>query len=288
MICDMDIYKWLVRIDTMRLIKSLPTTTTIAREVRTHTGYHHKGLLRKRELHLVFQYTLSGVGEVLYDNKVYSVPEGHCFFFKTSDPKASYYFPSHAKEAWDFVYANFEGHSQNANIDEILENWGPVHSIPKNSMAIQNLLKYEKYNLKTITLPLNESNKIFQDIIEQIIKSYENKDDRQKHYLIDLAQNHVLENLKNGLNASELAKELKISREHLCRLFNEQLGISPYQYIKKKRMETAETLLKTTQMSCKEIANDLGFSHASLFNQSFKEYKGLTPRKYRIANGVTL
>jgi AraC-like DNA-binding protein len=52
-----------------------------------------------------------------------------------------------------------------------------------------------------------------------------------------------------------------ISRTHLCRLFKGDLGVSPGQYLQRRRMEEASRLLSTTLMSVKQILLARGRVH---------------------------
>ena len=57
--------------------------------------------------------------------------------------------------------------------------------------------------------------------------------------------------------------------------------MSPNDYIKKIRMETAAELLLTTNMTAAEVAYKVGFEDQYYFSKSFKKYYGLPPSQYR-------
>ena len=52
-------------------------------------------------------------------------------------------------------------------------------------------------------------------------------------------------------------------------------------YTRKKRIEAAANMLKYSQESIITIANYLCFPSQSHFTAVFKEFKGITPQKYR-------
>ncbi|CDI48974.1 transcriptional regulatory protein [Clostridium tetani 12124569] len=66
--------------------------------------------------------------------------------------------------------------------------------------------------------------------------------------------------------------------------FKNVIGCTVYEYIKKVRMEKAKYLLKSTNMSVLEIANEIGYENPSKFANAFKEYNNVTPLKYRKLN----
>ncbi len=65
------------------------------------------------------------------------------------------------------------------------------------------------------------------------------------------------------------------------RLFKQETGISVSDYIREKKIEKAQNLLKFCNYSLVEITNYLSFSSQSHFIQLFKDYTGMTPKKYR-------
>lgn len=78
-----------------------------------------------------------------------------------------------------------------------------------------------------------------------------------------------------------------ISKFHLIRVFKEAYLISPYQYLKKIRLEKAQILLQTTDKSIHEIAMEVGLENGSslsrLFYQTFRRYPTHI-RAHRISN----
>ncbi|SDW10819.1 AraC-type DNA-binding protein [Marinococcus luteus] len=91
----------------------------------------------------------------------------------------------------------------------------------------------------------------------------------------------VDQQLYQVLNTDVLAGQLEISRSHISRLVNEELGTSIPNYVTYKRIQESAYLLQTTISPVKVIAGRLGFSSASYFGVCFKSIYGCTPRQYR-------
>ncbi|BAY81725.1 putative transcriptional regulator [Calothrix parasitica NIES-267] len=77
-----------------------------------------------------------------------------------------------------------------------------------------------------------------------------------------------------------MANELGISRYHFCRLFQKSMGISPYQYLIKCRIERAKELLLQPHTSIADVALKVGFSNQSHFSKYFKRVVGMTPKEF--------
>jgi len=85
--------------------------------------------------------------------------------------------------------------------------------------------------------------------------------------------------MKRSLN--DWARISNLSRSRMCHLFKTQMGVSPGQYLKGLRLETARTLLETTSLSVKEIRARVGLADQSHFVRDFNNAYGLPPSQYR-------
>lgn len=80
----------------------------------------------------------------------------------------------------------------------------------------------------------------------------------------------------------KIAADNGFSEYHFYRLFKNCFDISPYQYIIKKRMELAITLLQTENHSISETSLQCGFNDLFAFSKAFKKHFGFPPSKYNI------
>lgn len=97
---------------------------------------------------------------------------------------------------------------------------------------------------------------------------------------MDYIENH----LQEPLTLSMLSEKLGVSESHISNVFKIEIGIPVSEYIRRKRIDTAKSLLQYTEFSCLEIAEYLCFSSDCHFSQVFKKYTGMTPREYRKEN----
>lgn len=98
---------------------------------------------------------------------------------------------------------------------------------------------------------------------------------------IVLCTDYIYNHINERITINELAEYTSLSPSYLSRLFKQNLGISISDYIREKKIEKAENLLKYSDYSLIDIANYLAFSSQSHFIQTFEKYIGLTPKKYR-------
>lgn len=98
---------------------------------------------------------------------------------------------------------------------------------------------------------------------------------------IKAIEQRLTRDLKVQLPLADLAEEYKISQTTLMKHFQAVYGLSPYAYLKKRRMEVAALLLQTTNWPIGEIAAEVGYQNASKFSAAFASIYGLSPREYR-------
>lgn len=71
------------------------------------------------------------------------------------------------------------------------------------------------------------------------------------------------------------------TEKYLIRVFKDKYGITPYNYLYKKRIEAAKSFLDSTELTVKDIATKLCFANSSCFSKAFKKHTGLSPNTYR-------
>jgi AraC-like DNA-binding protein len=83
------------------------------------------------------------------------------------------------------------------------------------------------------------------------------------------------------LGLDVVAAHAGYSRYHFVRAFKTAYGESPGQYLSRRRVERAEELLRTADLSVTEICMLVGFSSVGTFSARFKQQTGVSPRDYR-------
>lgn len=95
------------------------------------------------------------------------------------------------------------------------------------------------------------------------------------------AVKYIRAHLHYPISLEEVSEYVKINPKYLSRSFLKETGMKFTEFIQKERIREACVLLRTTEMSCIEIANALSFSSQSYFIKIFSDVMGITPQKYR-------
>lgn len=95
---------------------------------------------------------------------------------------------------------------------------------------------------------------------------------------------YINEHCTEDVTVDDLASIAGFSKFHFARLFKQFTNVSYYDYLTRKRIEHAEALLITPDISITEVAMQSGFNSLSTFNRVFKNVKGCTPSEYKGMN----
>ena len=96
------------------------------------------------------------------------------------------------------------------------------------------------------------------------------------------AKSIILEEIANDqFGVSELADAMNMSRSNLLRKIKKQTELSASQFIRQIRLEEAEKLLYSTELTVSEISYQVGFSNTSYFIKCFREHWGYPPGESR-------
>ena len=88
-------------------------------------------------------------------------------------------------------------------------------------------------------------------------------------------------NILNKPTVEQIVLEYEISPSQLYRSFKSECGLSPKQYIDKKKIEKACDLISHTTLSFHQIALLLGYDYDASFFQAFKRITGLRPSEFK-------
>ena len=83
------------------------------------------------------------------------------------------------------------------------------------------------------------------------------------------------------LTGSKLAEMCFYNPTHFARIFRESLGVTVKDYIRSKRIDEAERLMRTTELPIDEVIGMVGYTNRTNFYRAFEERVGCTPAEAR-------
>lgn len=92
--------------------------------------------------------------------------------------------------------------------------------------------------------------------------------------------NYIDSHLHYRITLSDLSQACGLSPSHLSRLFRRETGYPPTEYVLKRKLREARTLLLASELNSSAVANTLGFCSQSYFIACFKREYGVTPGEF--------
>lgn len=248
---------------------------------KRNTKYYWDGLERATNHQCIFQYTLSGRGEIRIGTQICPL-EQHSAFLVVTGTDHRYYLPEDS-EHWEFIFITLMG-------PEALECWsavrnhsGPVIRFDPDSPVIRTLeYIYLEASKKSITNGYKASGLAAQFVMEvyQSLKYNQASPDTWPEVVVQ-ALKLIHENYAGINSIEELSRSLGISKYKFSRLFHATCGVTAMQYLTKIRMEKAMELLRQTKLNLSEIARLTGYSDENYFNKVFRKSTGVSPGRFR-------
>ena len=98
---------------------------------------------------------------------------------------------------------------------------------------------------------------------------------------VELAITEIESDLARAWDVVQLAALVHLSPSRFRHVFKDETGVSINQYLRERRLERAELLLRTTFLAVKKVTMEVGLSSTSHFVRYFKQKYGVTPSAHR-------
>lgn len=115
------------------------------------------------------------------------------------------------------------------------------------------------------------------DLLEAKLK----KDAGSVHREVETVKRYIFSHYGEELSIEQLAEKVYLAPSYLSTLFKKETGQNLSKFIKACRMEKARDMLENTHEKIGGISEKVGYPNVSYFCQSFREYYGVSPQKYR-------
>lgn len=100
---------------------------------------------------------------------------------------------------------------------------------------------------------------------------------------ISFIADYIRKNLHNKISVEKIAEMAYVSKSNFFRMFKQELGLTPNEFILQERILKAKQLLLNHE-NIKEVAYSTGFSDTNYFTRVFKQTEGITPKTFQLLN----
>jgi AraC-like DNA-binding protein len=201
--------------------------------------------------------------EVLFENDILIINTRQRFIISSDDWKIKY-----------FIYGD------PGNLTNEKFRWLRLNGCTHQSQVIQ-LFNDFSYLIKSKERNLYHEGSLILSIIghlENETRLAKNSDETDR---IRLAMAYIENEFKNTIYLEDLSALTGYSKFHFSRRFMAITGLSPSQYIIKKRINHAKSLLVSSSLAIPEISRMSGFANPANFFIQFKKATTRSPAEFR-------
>ena len=112
---------------------------------------------------------------------------------------------------------------------------------------------------------------------ERLLAQRKNRSQRP----IRMAREYIQEHYSRQISLEEVAEAIGLSPAYLSTMFKKEMGISFSDCLISCRMDAAKELLKSSDLSMAEVAEQVGYADSKYFSKTFNKVVGLKPSVYR-------
>lgn len=102
------------------------------------------------------------------------------------------------------------------------------------------------------------------------------------HREVETIKQYIYAHYSENIGINELAEHIGMTASYISHLFKKETGQNLIKFIKAVRMEQAKKMLSRSNAKINDISAKVGYQNVSYFCQSFREYYGISPQKFRI------
>jgi two-component system response regulator YesN len=121
-----------------------------------------------------------------------------------------------------------------------------------------------------------------QQIVSSALVFRNSKVNHQRTMIIQRAKAYIDDHFGDpDLQMNHVAREFSLSPSHFSTVFSQEIGKPFRDYLNSLRITRAKELLRTTNITCADVARRSGYSDSHYFSTVFKRKTGFTPQEFR-------
>jgi AraC family transcriptional regulator of arabinose operon len=226
-------------------------------------------------------YFINGKGKFIQGNSCYTVSEGEIFIYYPNEPQ---YYEYNLKDLPNLYWVHFTGN----NIPDILDQ------LNLSTFRLHRVLVKDVYHtlldkiIRELQLKRNHfdtlANTYFYELLTLMSRSVIENTQQQHTWQYEQVERAIQifhTEFKNPFSLSDYAKQCNMSVSWFARIFRQQTGLSPQQYLINVRINKAKELLVSSSYNISEIAEIIGYQNPLYFSRIFNKYIGCSPSEYR-------
>ena len=226
-------------------------------------------------------YMVSGHADYLLDGEWQTVGEGKIVLYR---PQVPQFYRTYSQVPMLCRWVHFSGTEAASLLEECGMSQGnlfspglcPAAEALLKSMVVEILHREPMYRI-VVESQFRQAMALFGRQMAQRKGSVASSSRQRILSIVEYMNRHYFE----PLQTEELAARCGLSKYHFIHLFRMCMGMTPYSYLIRIRMERAETLLQAGDMTVQEVAFVCGYNDPLYFSRAFSRHFGVSPTDYK-------
>lgn len=241
--------------------------------------------------HYLFHLCLSGTGTLIADNTqgesiTYQIKSGQGFMMFPH--QVCTYIADH-EIPWEYAWIEFDGLRAKETVELTGISWNqPIYKAHNKDIAetMKSEMLYIVNNKDASPFHLIGHLYLFIDsLVRSSTSAKIGMGNSLRDFYIKEAFSFIEQNFQNDISVEDIAASCGLNRSYFGKIFHENMGKSPQEFLISYRMTKATELLKLTGLSIADIGNAVGYPNQLHFSRAFKNVYGISPRQWRYENG---
>ena len=227
--------------------------------------------------HFLFHYILSGTGFYERAGNRWEIRQGQGFLIL---PGESTRYGASQDDPWEYCWIGFGGQEAGTILDECgLGRDNLIYEDHSGGLLEQEMMLLADFVNRADTNRYLLLGRLY--LCFSCMMPGRSRSPMTAQGYVNRALDFIHNNFGYEIGVAEIARTVGIDRTYLYRMFRQQTGLSPKEYLTKFRLHRAAGMLAQTELSVTEIALSCGFSEVSLFDRHFRRLYGCSPLRYR-------
>lgn len=240
--------------------------------------------------HYLFHYVISGTGTLFAQNTkgesiTYQIKSGQGFLLF---PNQVCTYIADSEIPWEYTWIEFDGLRVKETIDLTgLSLDQPVYKARYKDVSetMKSEMLYIVNHKEETPFHLIGHLYLFIDsLVRSCTSAQLGKGNSLRDFYIKEAFSFIEQNFQNDISVEDIAASCGLNRSYFGKIFHENMGKSPQEFLISYRMTKATELLRLTDLSIADIGNAVGYPNQLHFSRAFKNVYGISPRQWRYEN----
>ena len=184
--------------------------------------------------------------------------------------------------AWCIALTNFKIFNQRENsfLPDSIRPILPAQFIADDLTQLYMMI-YKYVHTPNGYLIANSAAQTISLLVYDLIQKNKTVSNSKDNFIVQKLQNFINEHYTENISINDLADLVNASESYITHVFKKMLNYSPMQYVMRRRIGKAQSLLIYTNLSLTEISARVGYDDSNYFSRIFKKVIGIPPNLYR-------